>query len=241
MVEPPDMPLIAVDGWEGPLDLLLALARRQKVDLRRLSVLDLVEQYLAVVGDPREQPLERAAEWLVMAAWLAFLKSALLLPVPPEAEPDAEELAERLRHRLRRLDAMRDAAAALFARPRLGHDLFARGAPEGLAVVARPAWQASLHDLLAAYGAVRARTRPVVHQVAARPVVTLEEALDLLADALARRPGWTALDRLVDPVAPSLRRSGLASAFAAALELARVGRAELQQDAPMAPLMLRAA
>jgi len=242
MIDPaPDMPTLAVDGWEGPLDLLLALARRQKVDLRRLSVLELVEQYLAAVGDPRRQPLELAAEWLVMAAWLAFLKSALLLPAPPEAEPDAATEAERLRHRLLRLDAMRQSAAALFARPRIGHDLFPRGAPEGLAVVSRPAWVAGLHDLLAAYGAVQARNRRVVHQVPPRPVVTLEQALEGLADALAHQADWAALDRLVDDVPAPLRRSGLASGFAAALELARTGRAEIRQEAPFAPVMLRAA
>lgn len=237
---PSDAPVLAVEGWEGPLDLLLALARRQKVDLRQLSLLALVEQYLAFVARARAARLELAADWLVMAAWLAYLKSALLLPAEAQSDPDPDELAERLRRRLARLEAMRGAAAALLARDRLGRDWWRRGAPEGLAVVAEPRWQASLFDLVAAYGAVRARTAVVVHQVADRPVVTLEEALGRLAALLGEAPGWAVLGSFLPPgLRPALRRSALASSFAAALELARQGRVELAQAAPFAPLMLR--
>lgn len=233
---------IEIDGWEGPLDLLLALARSQKVDLRQISLLALVEQYLAFVARAQTLRLELAADWLVMAAWLAFLKSALLLPSDPDIEPSPEELARRLHLRLARLEAMRDAGARLMARDRLGRDVFVRGAPEGLAVVKQPSWQASLFDLVSAYGAVRARTRIVVHQVASRPVVTLEEALARLADLLGEQMGWALLESfLPEALAPALRRSALASSFVAALELARQGRVRIEQAGAFAPLMLRRA
>jgi len=226
-------PTIAIDGWEGPLDLLLALARAQKVDLRELSVLALVDQYLDMVARAGAG-LELAADWLVMAAWLAYLKSALLLPRDPEAEPSAEDLAALLQRRLQRLDAMREAGARLMARDRLGRDLWPRGAPEGLALVPAPLWKASLFDLVAGYGAVAARRRTVVHQVAARAVVRLSALI-------GTHPGWAVLETFLPPgLAPGLRRSATASAFVAALELARQGRVELAQEAPFAPLRLRA-
>ena len=232
-------PSIAIDGWEGPLDLLLALARTQKVDLRQISILALVDQYLAVVAEAGTR-LELAADWLVMAAWLAYLKSALLLPRDPEVEPDPEELALRLQLRLQRLDAMREAGARLMARDRIGRDIFLRGCPEGLAVVARPRWQASLYDLLAGYGAIKARTRIVAHQVARRKVMTLEEALERLAALIGHWPDWAKLEAfLPDELAPDLRRSAIAASFLAALELARQGRVELAQQGPFTPLMLR--
>lgn len=231
---------VAVDGWEGPLDLLLALARRQQVDLRQISVLALVEQYLRFVADARALRLDLAADWLVTAAWLAFLKSALLLPADPAADPDPDLLAERLRLRLARLEAMREAAARLLARDQIGRDHFLRGAPEGLAVIKRARWRATLFDLVAAYGAVQARTRVVVHQIAARPVVTLEDALARLALLVGERMDWAALvEFLPADLMPERRRSALASSFAAALELARQGRVELAQAAPFAPLLLR--
>src|SRR3954466_13688804 len=149
-----------LDGWEGPLDLLLTLARSQKVDLAKISILALVEQYLAFIADAKKLKLEIAADYLVMAAWLAYLKSCLLLPKDSEADPSPEELAMRLQLRLQRLSAMREAGARLLARDRIGRDVFVRAAPEGLRVVRRSAWKAELYDLIAAYGAVRARAEP---------------------------------------------------------------------------------
>src|ERR1044071_5496033 len=152
-----------LDGWEGPLDLLLSLARAQKVDLAQISILALVEQYLAYLSEARALKLEIAADYLVMAAWLAYLKSCLLLPKDPEADPSPEEVAWRLQMRLQRLDAMRDAGARLLGRDRIGRDVFIRGAPEGLRLVRKSMWQARAFDLFAAYGAVKARTQPAMH------------------------------------------------------------------------------
>lgn len=177
-----------------------------------------------------------------MAAWLAYLKSALLLPRDAAEEPDPEELAIRLQLRLERLDAMRDAGARLMARDRLGRDVFTRGAPEGLRLMRRSNWDASMFELIAAYGQVSARTRPVMHVVEDREVVTLEAALERLAAILATSIDWTAIERfLPDAASARLRRSALASSFLAALELARQGRAELRQSAPFAPLYLKRA
>ena len=158
---------LSLDGWEGPLDLLLNLARQQKVDLHQISILALVEQYLAYIEGARTLRLEIAADYLVMAAWLAYLKSCLLLPKDPTVDPSPEELALRLQLRLQRLDAMRDAGARLMGRDRLGRDVFARGAPEGLKLVRKSAWQATAFDLYAAYGRVKARTAPAMHGSAA--------------------------------------------------------------------------
>jgi segregation and condensation protein A len=231
-----------LDGWEGPLDLLLTLARSQKVDLAKISILALVEQYLAFIADAKKLKLEIAADYLVMAAWLAYLKSCLLLPKDPEADPSPEELAMRLQLRLQRLSAMREAGARLIARDRLGRDVFLRGAPEGLRVIRRAAWQAELYDLIAAYGAVRARTEPAVHVVARRPVMTLEEALLRVERLLGTRLEWQTLESfLPDTQDGEFRKSALASSFVAALELARKGRVEIDQQAPFAPLYIRAA
>ena len=229
-----------IDGWEGPLDLLLALARSQKVDLRQLSILQLVEQYLAFMERARALKLEVAADYLVMAAWLAYLKSALLLPHDPAVEPSPEELALRLQMRLERLNAMREAGARLMARDRLGRDVFVRAAPEGLKTVRQAAWRASLFGLIEAYGRVSARTRPVMHIVASRPVMTLETALERVALLLGERVDWAAIEAFLPGGADAaFRKSALASSFVAALELARQGRAELRQQAPFAPLYLR--
>jgi len=239
---PPETLTLDIDGWEGPLDLLLALARAQKVDLREISILALVEQYLAYIGDARELKLEIAADYLVMAAWLAYLKSCLLLPKDPTIDPSPEELALRLQLRLQRLDAMREAGARLMGRDRIGRDVFLRGAPEGLKLVRRAAWQADLFDLIAAYGAVKARTAPVVHIVARRAVMTLDEALRRVEAMLGERIEWTRIDSfLPEGGEPGWRRSALASSFLAALELAKQGRVELAQEGAFAPLMVRSA
>lgn len=237
----PDMLTVSFDSWEGPLDLLLALARSQKVDLREISILALAEQYLAFIDGARRLQLELAADYLVMAAWLAYLKSSLLLPRQEQPDPSPEEMALRLHLRLQRLNAMRDAAARLMARDRVGRDVFPRRAPEGLRVVRRSQWQAGLYDLLRAYGQVRARTRPVVHVVAARPVMTLDEAIGRVGALVGTAIDWTRLERFL-PVGldGAQAKSALASSFVAALELARQGRVDMRQDGIFAPIFLRA-
>jgi segregation and condensation protein A len=237
-----DQLTLELGSWEGPLDLLLALARNQKVDLREISILALVEQYLNFINNARALKLEIAADYLVMAAWLAYLKSCLLLPREPHVEPSPEELALRLQLRLERLNAMREAGARLMARDRLGRDVFARGAPEGLRVIRKAKWDAEIFDLIQAYGHIRARTAPVFHIVHARNVMTLEEALDRLSRLVGTSIGWTEIRAFLphsdDPV---FRKSSLASSFVATLELARIGKIELDQEEAFAPLMVRRA
>jgi segregation and condensation protein A len=236
---------LALDGWEGPLDLLLDLARRQKVDLRKISILELVEQYLVFIDRAAAVRLELAADYLVMAAWLAYLKSALLLPREEQEDPSPEELALRLQLRLQRLGAMREAAARLLARDRLGRDVFLRGAPEGLRVDRRNAWQCDWFALVQAYGQVSARTRPVVHMVRDRLVMTLDSALARVSAMLGVTLDWIELRDFLPPAHETdwadhrLRRSALASSFVAALELARMGKAELAQERAFGPLRLR--
>ena len=232
---------LELDGWEGPLDLLLDLARRQKVDLRRISILDLVDQYLTYIERAEALRLELAADYLVMAAWLAYLKSALLLPREEQEDPSPEELALRLHLRLQRLAAMRDAAARLMGRDRMGRDVFRRGAPEGLRVDRKNLWQCDMYALLSAYGQVKTRTAPVVHMVRDRMVMTLDSALSRVSSMLGVAIDWMELREFLPPHAePRLRRSALASSFVAALELARLGKAELAQDEVFGPLRLRA-
>jgi segregation and condensation protein A len=233
---------LELGAWEGPLDLLLALARVQKVDLREISILALVEQYLAFLEDAKALRLEIAADYLVMAAWLAYLKSCLLLPREVEADPSPEELALRLQLRLQRLKAMREAGARLLARDRLGRDVFPRGSPEGLKVVRRAAWDADLYDLIAAYGAIRARMTPAIHIVSRRPVMTLDQAIERVARMIGLRLDWASLESfLPDTTDDAFRRSALASSFVAALELARQGKVALRQEEAFSPLMLRGA
>ena len=232
---------IDIDGWEGPLDLLLALARNQKVDLRAISILELVDQYIDFMEHAREIRLELAADYLVMAAWLAYLKSALLLPRNPEETPSPEELALRLQLRLERLNAMREAGARLVARDRLGRDVFLRAAPEGLRVVRKGRYEAEIYDLIAAYGRISARTRPVMHVVAVRDVMTLEEAIERVARLVGARIEWSTIESfLPDDASGTYRKSALASSFVAALELAKQGRVELRQKSAFAPLYLKA-
>lgn len=231
-----------LDGWEGPLDLLLTLARGQKVDLAKISILALVEQYLAFIADAKKLKLEIAADYLVMAAWLAYLKSCLLLPRDQEADPSPETLALRLQLRLQRLNAMREAGARLMARDRLGRDVFARGRPEGLRVVRRSDWQADLYDIIAAYGAIRARNEPAIHIVGRRAVMTLEEALLRIERLLGASMEWAALESFLPETQDAeFRRSALASSFVATLELARQGKLELDQKAAFGRLYVRAA
>jgi segregation and condensation protein A len=244
--EPHEALYLEIDGWEGPLDLLLDLARRQKVDLRQISILELVEQYLGYIDRAGAMRLELAADYLVMAAWLAYLKSALLLPKDEQEDPSPEELALRLQLRLQRLGAMREGAARLMARDRLGRDVFLRGAPEGLRVDRRNLWQCEWFDLVRAYAEVRVRTEPVVHMVRERMVMTLDSAISRVSAMLGVSLEWIELRDLLPPASqgdwanPRLRRSALASSFVAALELARTGRAELAQDETFGPLRLKA-
>jgi segregation and condensation protein A len=233
--------IIDLDGYEGPLHVLLALARSQKVDLLKLSVLKLAEQYLAFVQQARRLRFSLAADYLVMAAWLAYLKSGLLLPKDAQPDPSPEELALRLHLRLQRLEAMREAGARLMARDRIGRDVFIRPEPEGLHRPKAIIWQASLYDLIHAYGQVKARTAPRIHIVARRPVMTLDEAIERVSRLVGMELDWTDLSRFLPETAdPVLRRSALASSFVAALELARQGRVELRQETTFAPLYLRA-
>jgi segregation and condensation protein A len=233
---------LSLDGWEGPLDLLLNLARQQKVDLHQISILALVEQYLAYIENARTLRLEIAADYLVMAAWLAYLKSCLLLPKDPTVDPSPEELAMRLQQRLQRLDAMRDAGARLMGRDRLGRDVFARGAPEGLKLIRKAAWQVTPFELFAAYGRVKARTAPAMHVVAHRAVMTLEDAIQRVAALIGQALDWTTLEAFLPATSdPQYRKSALASSFVAALELARQGRLELDQQESFGELLIRRA
>jgi segregation and condensation protein A len=221
-----------LDGWEGPLDLLLTLARTQKVDLGKLSILALVEQYLAFIAGAKKLKLEIAADYLVMAAWLAYLKSCLLLPKQPEADPSPEELAARLQLRLQRLQAM----------DRIGRNVFVRGAPEGLRVMRSSEWEAGLYDVISAYGAVRARTEPAIHVVARRPVMTLDDALIRVERMVGARLDWTELRAFLPSSQDAdYRRSTLASSFVAVLELAKRGRIQIEQERPFGSLFVRAA
>jgi len=235
-----DILTVSVESWEGPLDILLALARTQKVDLREISILALVEQYLKFIEEARALRLELAADYLVMAAWLAYLKSALLLPKEEQPDPSPEELALRLHLRLQRLEAMREAGARLLGRDRIGRDVFRRPNPEGLHRARAFIWQASLFDLIQAYGQVKARTAPRMHIVARRLVMTLDEALERVSRLIGARLDWAELESFLPETGdPALRRSALASSFVAALELARLGKVDLRQDGIFAPLYLK--
>ncbi|MBV7259269.1 segregation and condensation protein A [Erythrobacter crassostreae] len=231
---------LELDGWEGPLDLLLDLARRQKVDLRQISVLSLVDQYISYIERAEEMRLELAADYLVMAAWLAYLKSALLLPKEEQEDPSPEELALRLQLRLARLGAMREAAGRLMGRDRIGRDIFLRGAPEGLRIDRKRMWKSDAYSLIQAYGQVKARTSPRIYHVADRPVMTLDSALDRVSAMLGVTLEWMEIrDFLPAHANAELRKSALASSFVAALELARTGKAELAQDEAFSPLRIR--
>jgi len=233
---------LQLDGYEGPLDLLLELARAQKVDLAKISIVALVEQYLAVIEGARRIRLELAADWLVMAAWLAWLKSRLLIPPEQVEGEDAEALAEALTDRLATLERMRAAALWLNRRPWLGHDVFARGAPERLKVEDRSGIAADLPALLQAYVAGRRRAlaaRP--YRPKPRKLFTVQEALDRLTKLVGALPSWSELRSFLpegfdDPVE---QRAALASTLIAGLEMARGGGIELHQEAAFAPIMIR--
>lgn len=237
-------PLLLVDvaGFEGPLDLLLHLARGQKVDLARISILALAEQYLEFVEKVRAMRLELAADYLVMAAWLAYLKSKLLIPRQKGEDGESgEEMAAVLQFRLKRLEAMRDAASRLFNRNRLGRDVFARGMPELVVVDRRNEYSASLYDLLTAYAGQRQRRAISNVRIAKRGVWSLKEAREILFRMIGQVKDWTTLDSfLIDFLAmPEQRATAVASSFAASLEMIREGQLEVRQDGPFAPIFLR--
>jgi segregation and condensation protein A len=235
--------IVTLDGFEGPLDVLLALARTQKVDLAKISVLALADQYLAFVAQAQKIRLELAADYLVMAAWLAFLKSRLLLPREAGAEePSGDELAARLAFRLKRLNAMRDAAAKLMTRKRLGRDIFARGMPEGVRTIRVRQYTAIIYDLLKAYAEQRRRTAKRVHVIARRTVWSVKQARERLEALLGPSSGeWVQLDAYLEQYlrVAEVARTAAASSFGAALEMAREGVAEISQAEPFAPIYLR--
>jgi len=234
--------MVDVEGFEGPLDLLLTLARQQKVDLAKISILALADQYLAFIEEARKMRLELAADYLVMAAWLAYLKSRLLLPEQHPAEGlSAEEMANALALRLRRLEAIRKFAEQLMNRPQLGRDVFQRGQPEPIAEIKHPQWSATLYDLLSAYASRRQIQSRSVVRVAKRTVWSLAEAREALERLIGQSMDWSPLDQylvayLTDP---AMAATVLASSFAAALEMIREGRLEAHQQGAFSPLYLR--
>ena len=236
--------MVAVDGFEGPLDLLLTLARNQKVDLAKISILKLADQYLGFIESAKRLNLELAADYLVMAAWLAYLKSRLILPQEkaPDGEPSADDMATRLRWRLQRLDAMRAAATRLMGRERLGRDVFGRGDPEPVNVVKLRTYKDSLYDLLTAYATERVRkVGGAVYQPVKPVVLQIEEARERLERMLGRIHDWSALTRLLpmEWSGGNRRRSAMASTLLACLELARDGRIEVQQTQAFAEIYVR--
>ena len=244
---PGDEPALVLDldGYEGPIDLLLALAREQKVDLAKLSILALADQYLAFIAAQRRLRLEIAADYLVMAAWLAYLKSRLLLPEPPSEDdaPSAAQLAASLAHRLQLLAAMQRAGTALMAGPQIGREFFLRGRPEGLPLVDRPVYALTLYELLSAYGEGYRRSNAQILTIAPPAFHSLDEALRQLARFVGHVPEWRELAAFLPAELRGavFRRSALASTFAATLELTRAGRVELRQDRAFGPIYLRSA
>ncbi len=241
-----------VDGYEGPLDVLLLLARTQKVDLKKISILALVDQYMSFVAAAQRLQLELAADYLVMAAWLAYLKSRLLLP-PPETEtdgPTGEELAARLTFRLQRLQAMRDAAARLMARDRLGRDVFARGMPEGIRVVRTPSYKSNIYDLLKAYSERRIHGISRDHlRISKAPIFSVEDARKRIERLFGKIKDWSTLDTLLPedwlqsqygPANKQARwRSAKASTFMASLELVKEGHMQIKQLVHFGPVYVR--
>jgi segregation and condensation protein A len=244
--------VVSLDGFEGPLDVLLALARTQKVDLAKISVLELANQYLQFIAEARKLRLELAGDYLVMAAWLAFLKSRLLLPREAGSDEEAtgEELAARLAFRLKRLEAMRNAAAVLMTRKRLGRDIFARGMPEGMRTIRIRQYTGVIYDLLKAYAEQRRRTVKRVHVVPRRTVWSIKDARQrleaLVGQGLGEGAGegtsqWVELGRYLAQylVNPEIARTAVASSFGATLEMAREGLVEISQAEPFAPIYVR--
>ena len=233
---------VNLEGFEGPIDLLLTLAREQKVDLTKIAILPLAEQYLSYIETARDLNLEIAADYLVMAAWLAYLKSRLLLPESePEAEEEVIDMTDALRFQLLRLEAMQTASKQLASLPRLGRARFARGMPEYFSKQERPLWTANLYDLLAVYGDMRSVETAQTLTIAATRLYSVQEASGRLRSLLKTAPGWTVLEQFLPPnlKQPLDKRSAMASHFVASLELAKEGVVNLRQQAHYAPLYLR--
>ncbi|MDE0114645.1 MAG: ScpA family protein [Albidovulum sp.] len=234
--------VVDVAGFEGPLDFLLALARRQRVDLSKISILELVEQYLAFTERARSLRIELAAEYLVMAAWLAFLKSRLLLPREEEGGPSGEELAANLAFRLERLSAMRESAARIMGLARLGMQVFPRGSPENLELIKQTKYTATIYDLMEAYARVRSRENLRPYSARRDDVYSVEAALEHLTAIVGHIPNWAELNRFL-PVAwledAEKARSATASTLAACLELAKSGQVEMRQADNFAPIQVR--
>lgn len=234
--------VLHMDGYEGPLDVLLMLARTQKVDLTQLSILELVEQYMAFVAEARRLRLELAADYLVMASWLLYLKSRLLLPKEDdEEEPSAEELALRLQLRLQRLGAMRECGAQLMGRDRMGRDVFLRGLPEGVTTSRTGSYDVTLYELAKAYGQIQRRNEITEVKIQTRPVFALEDAIKRLSNLIGTQVSWGELKEFLphDLADPRLYRSAVASHFVAGLELVRQGVADMDQRDIFGPLYLR--
>lgn len=233
---------VNLDGFEGPIDLLLTLAREQKVDLLNIAILPLAEQYLSYIETARRLDLEVAADYLVIAAWLAYLKSRLLLPEPePEQAEEVIDMTDALRYQLVRLESMQQAAKRLISLPRLGQQRFARGESEHFESVTEPVWTASLYDLLAAYGSIQSGVENRTLTIAATRLFSVQEATQRLRNLIGRMPEWTVLESFLPPdLKTDLdRRSATASHFVASLELAREGMVRLRQDSQFSPLFLR--
>ena len=233
---------VNLDGFEGPIDLLLALAREQKVDLSKIAILPLAEQYLEFIESARKLDMEVAADYLVIAAWLAYLKSRLLLPDPePEQADEVIDMTDALKYQLLRLESMQQASKRLMSLPRLGHQRFARGEPETFESVTEPVWTATLYDLLACYGSIQSGVENRTLTIAATRLFSVEEAAQRLRSLVGQVPDWTVLETFLPPnLKTDLdRRSATASHFVASLELAREGMVRLRQDSRFAPLYLR--
>lgn len=244
IVPPHEQLIVDLDGYEGPLDVLLELAREQKVDIVHISILALAEQYLAFMQRARELRLEVAADYLVMAAWLAYLKSRLLLPQQSseEEEPTGAEMAAALRFQLQRLEAMREAGVRLLARPRLDFDTFRRGEPERPEIIQRPYYELTLYELLKAYGDQRRRVEGSTLHIVPMKLYSMDDALARLREMLGKVPDWQTLMNFLpsDLRGPLVLRSAIAATFAASLELTRLGKAQIRQDRPFGPIYVRA-
>ncbi len=255
--DPPSMPpesdadalLLNIDGYEGPIEVLLDLARNQKVDLAKISILQLARQYLGFVERAKALNLELAAEYLVMAAWLAYLKSRLLLPREDESvDPTAEEMAEALQFQLRRLEAMQEVAEKLKERPQLGQQVFARGMPEGLSIRSQTKWDVNLYDMLKAYGDIKKRAEDSHYDLPEFRLMSTEDALSRVTRMLGKLPRkgihsvWTTLESFIpEGIKDRLYgRSALASTLTAGLELAKQGKLEIKQDGLFRPIYMRA-
>ena len=233
---------VNLDGFEGPIDLLLSLSREQKVDLTRIAILPLAEQYLEFINNARSLDLEIAADYLVMAAWLAYLKSRLLLPEPePEQHEEIADMADALKYQLMRLESMQQASKRLISLPRLGQQRFVRGQAESFSTTTESMWTASLYDLLACYGDIRSQGEGETLTIAATYLYSVQEAAKRLRNLIGRSPEWTVLQHFLPPglEKPMDRRSATASHFVASLELARDGLIRLRQDTNYAPLYLK--